>query len=437
MDDKIFLNVIKDTTEYEVNADFSLLMSRIENQTDEEREQSRKEALQLMPENNNPPSMNKKLRNIIGIAAAALITIGLGVSLVVASVGSYSAEAEVSYDCMEEESAPMLDAPEAVADSEIGSVFEDSKLNGAGVPDSGINTATSGTAESSFATCRVKQLGITVDLPENAYITDSTVEKDFILLEKYDISAAQLEANYKKSGIYYNAVWYDDDADATEIVITKRTDEVSEGLFNLKNAGEYDLGRIKEMYLSYGENAAISGAEYFDVSTVSNEQALFLRSLGKVDNAEERSNHLQYMTIVNGERIEITLIEHFGIDSELTGDEPAEVSEAHAEIMERVINSLKWDNIRSGFLRRYSRIVIFAAVAIVGAAAIAISTITERRKLKANKDDVVCEQEPEIITEDNKNEGSQSEEKDADDEQPAEKDDEENTEPQGEEEETE
>lgn len=409
MDDKMLLNIIKDTAEYEVNADFSHLMSRIENQTDEQREQSRKEALQLMPENNF--HMNRNLRNIISIAAAAVITIGLGAVLIAASLGGFGAsvaESEApSYDCMAEESAPMQESPDFLADSEVNTDDEGIKLNGDEKYEVNLNTSVSGGAGlDGFVSCRVNQLGITVDMPENAYITDRTVDNDFILLEKYDITAAQLEANYKKSGIYYNAVWYDGDADATEIVITKRTDELSESLFNLKNAGSYDLGRIKEKYLSYGENSAVSGAEYFDVSTVSNNQAIFLRSFGKVDNAEERSNHLQYMTIVNGDRIEITLIEHFGIDSDLTGEEPEKVSDAHAEMMENIIDSLEWDNIRSGFLKRFNGITLFSIIALVGAAAIAASMISDHIKQKKKKnEESLCNEESETIAENDDSDG--------------------------------
>lgn len=393
MNEKNLLDKINKAAEYEIKANFSQLMSRIENQSEEEKEQSRKEAIQLMQEENGT-GINKNIRNVVGIAAAAFITIGLGVSLVAASLSSFSAEMEAapSNDCVAEESLTMDSPAEILLDSyndtelKTDNGSESTQLGGAEKAEPESNTSAAGSTESSgYTICRVDQLKMSLELPAYAYITDRTVSKDFILLEKYDISAAQLEANYKKSDIYYNAVWYDEYADATEIVITKRTDEISEGIFNLKNAGEYDLGRIKEMYLSYGENGAISGAEYFDVTTVSNDQALFLRSLGKVDNSEERSNHLQYMTIVNGDRIEITLIEHFGVESELTGEEPDEVSEAHAEIMEKVIESLEWDNIRSGFLKRYSGITFFAAIAIVGAVAIAVSMIIEQKKLKEDE----------------------------------------------------
>ncbi len=377
MNDKEIFKKITEAAEQDYKPDFAGLMNRINNQTEEERRETRNEALALVPEKKQ--RLGKNTRRLLTAAAALLVTLGISSAFIIASLSTMSKPdtAEPIF-----EAADMLDAVNNFEDYEGVDIISDTtelEENATSPSDSDIGDKNdSGTEtdlnehsnkETKLVNRSVDRVGITVDLPEKAYITDRTVDEDFPLLEVYGISATQLEANYKTRGIYCNALWYDDDADITEIVITMSSDNDSKRFNNLKNLSSYNINRVKSMYLDYSSD----GGTYYDVDTVETEQALFFRALGTLENAGDRSNHLQYMTIINRCRVEITLIEHFGISGDITGEEPKEVSAEHQELMEQVIASVHWNKVQNGFFSHNRGIFFYLLLALSSVAAIVVS----------------------------------------------------------------
>ena len=394
--------MINDAVQPPDGVSFDDIRAKIEKQSDEERESSRTETL-LMLEDKKAASLG--IKRITAFAASVAAVIGLGAALIVLAMGTTgydTSSAETAYDCTEtvddciaeentDESQDMtVNQSASITDSaqqEDGWEETDSAENNGCSDDydsfAGTFTTTT-TADSEYVTHEINTMEITVDLPADAYVSGRNVSSDFELLEVYGMSAAQLEANYKNRNIYCNAVWYDDDADVTEIVIKMTTDDISSEIFDLSKASEEQLAEIGALYLDYEQNIdAVVGAKYFDVSLVEHEQALFFRAEGVVSNRSGRSNHLQYMTIINGCRVEITLIEHFGIENELTGEEPEEISQTHAQVMERVIQSVHWERVKSNFWHENRGVVFYGAIIIAGIAAIVVVFLLPDNKGKS------------------------------------------------------
>ncbi|MBQ9994087.1 MAG: hypothetical protein IJP17_05185 [Clostridia bacterium] len=210
----------------------------------------------------------------------------------------------------------------------------------------------------------ISELGMSISLPSWAHTTGRKVQRDFEPLSMYGISAAQLEANYKARGIYYNAVWDDGNADMTEIVVSMISDDDTRDLFDLNTASEYQLAMLREQYLSYA-SASDSAARYTSVEDIHTEQALYLRAEGFLDREKTQDNHLQYMTVINGEKICITLIEHYGLKSDMPENIAYKVSDANADIMEQVISSIEYDKVKKRGAISFSTSPFYTAVSVI------------------------------------------------------------------------
>ncbi len=407
---------------------FEDIKKRIEAQSEAERQESCRQTLELLGEEEIAVKPLSGAKRFAVAAAAMAAVLGLGAALIGLAFGLGGAmdgavnESMTAEDaavetpvidevpCESEESpeepvgqpdgaAPDGSAPESTTDGAPtqGDDETDGAVDGIGVMEE--NTAepgedTLGYTVHNFVSCRVDALGMELLLPSKAYITGRDVWAGFELLELYGMSEAQLEANYKSRNIYYNAVWYDSDADVTEVVITMTEDETSRRIFSLAAASEEELAKISELYKSYGDtHQPVAGARYFDVSTQQVGEVLFFRAMGTVDNRSSRSNHLQYMTVVNGMRIEITLIEHFGIDSELTGEEPEEVSGLHEKMMDSIIGSVRFDRVRSGWLQQNRGPVFYALLFAAGIAAIVIVLLLPENRKKRGQAEQEAQEE--------------------------------------------
>jgi len=384
VEDKIINKIISEAVQMPEDTGFESVRGKIEAQTDAEREQSRLETLTLIGDFSEDKSRRNTaaLKRFASIAAAILLTVGLGVSLIAASVAGMANSMEA-----EDSAASEIILEDQMQENFICDAEENESTVSGNVPSDEVNTDsvhtnTTQTEVREYVNHTIDALKMSLELPADAYVTDRSVPGDFELLELYGMSAAQLEANYKSRNIYYNAVWYDNYADVTEIVVKMTEDKISGEIYNLSKASEEQLEEIERLYLNYEENVnAVVGAKYFDVLRVEHEQVLFFRAAGVVNNRSGRSNHLQYMTIVNGCRIEITLIEHFGIVEELSGEEPENISQQHVEMMEHIISTVRWEKIKNNFLQENRGIIFYSIIAVVGAAAIiGVILMPENRK---------------------------------------------------------
>lgn len=392
MNEKKINELIDSVSSLPDGASFESVKEKIEAQTSEQREQCRQETLEML--GSSKKRSIKSAKWALSFAAAVLAVIGLGTAFIAISISS------AANDAFSSESLAMdtwTGNDESCMESAVESPDGEGNVCDGALADEGNESISQSplTDDDSFVNFTVEALDLSIDLPAQAYITGRNVSRDFELLDVYGMSAAELEASYKMRNIYANAVWYDSDADATEIIIKMTRDETSEEIFDLSSAHEEQLERIRSLYLDYENgSSAVTGAYYSDVTMIEHEQALFFCAEGVVDNRSGRSNHLQYMTIINGCRIEITLIEHFGVDSELTGDEPQEVSRTHKEIMERVIRSVRWDKVRSKFWHQNRGTVFYASIALIGLIAIITVLLLPENRRKNKRPEVVIS-EPE------------------------------------------
>ncbi|MBE6754727.1 MAG: hypothetical protein E7559_10345 [Ruminococcaceae bacterium] len=245
---------------------------------------------------------------------------------------------------------------------------------------------------------RVRELEMTINLPAEAYATGRKVDPAFPLLETYGMTAEQLEKNYKDRDIYYNAVWYDNDAEVTEIVVTMTENHDTRSMYDLNIAEQHQIDWIEELYLNY-DSESQSGARYYDVSNVNCGGANFFRAKGTVD-AEKRRNVLEYMTIVNGRKIEVTMIEYL---SESDGEEQRmTVSPEHELLMDTVMQSVEFDEIKSVFMARYGGLVrasVFTGIlAIAMLVTFAVNKfLTQKAKQPDEQSDILPEPEEEAV----------------------------------------
>lgn len=225
------------------------------------------------------------------------------------------------------------------------------------------------------------KLEMTVSLPSDAYVTGTNVSKDFKPLEIFGMTASELEIKYKNANILCNAVWFGDESDMTEIIISMKSDESSKSLYNLNKADEYSIDRIERIY--YGYQSDYGG--FSDVSRFESEQALYIKVKGTINAETIMENHLQYMTVVNGKRYEISLIEHYGLFDENEQPMPAGVSEKNERMMDDIIHSLRFDRIKREFLEKNKSLVIVISIGIALCLFFLVSSLCDKRKKKKAK----------------------------------------------------
>jgi|GEM_PF-2057893 len=237
-----------------------------------------------------------------------------------------------------------------------------------------------------LAQCHIDRLGMTIALPQDAYVTDRTVERDFAPLEMFGLTADELELQYKKGNIYCNALWFPEDTDMTEILVTMTEDDDSRAIFRLSDYDMTYLQALADSYASFAQQGQSVSAMYSNASVVLTEQAAFIRAHGAMASRDVAENHLHYMTVVNGRRIEITLIEHYYDKADPS--ELMRVSAQNERLMERIISELRFDTVENEFIAKNRGFLtasgVIIAVCVLLLAAYYISNYRARRNSDAN-----------------------------------------------------
>lgn len=247
-------------------------------------------------------------------------------------------------------------------------------------------SVTSGSSTGELVPYHIDELGMSISLPADAYATGRNVAADFPLLEKYGMTVEQLQKNYYTRDIYFNAVWYDSDAEATEIVVSMVENSETRTLYDLDRADEERINWIEELYRSYGEEGT-SGEGYSSVELVDCGGVDFFRAEGS-SKGEKRRNLVEYMTIVNGQKVEISLIEYMPADD---ASDRTTVSEAHRQIIDSVMQTVRFDRIKNAFFAKNPGLVRFGiallAAAVLIGAYLAIDAVSRKRKPQKTEDE--------------------------------------------------
>jgi len=227
----------------------------------------------------------------------------------------------------------------------------------------------------------IEKLGLTIRLPSDAYITGRTVSPDYEPLEMFGMTASELEVQLKKGNIYCTALWFPEENDMTEIIVTMTQDDDSRAIFQLMDYDEFYLDSLAGSYAGYSEHGLNVNAAYNDASVVRTEQAAFIKANGVIVSGEAAEFHLHFMTVVNGQRIEITLVEHFFSDS---AERPLSVRAENECLMNEIINSLAFDRIENETVAKNSSFVAgLIVISILSACLMAAYFISKYRAAKA------------------------------------------------------
>jgi len=227
----------------------------------------------------------------------------------------------------------------------------------------------------------VEKAGMTISLPSQAHVTDRTVERDYAPLERFGMSADQLELQYKKGSIYCNAIWFPEDTEMTEILVTVSEDDDSRTIFQLDDFDQLHLQAMADSYASFIQQGQEVSAIYSSASVVRNNQAAFIKAHGARASDDAAENHLHFMTIVNGKRIGITLIEHCFSDQPYTGN--LRVSEENEMLMDQIVSELTFDAIENEFVAKNKGYLAMSGVIIAVCTVLLAAYYISERKNKA------------------------------------------------------
>lgn len=250
--------------------------------------------------------------------------------------------------------------------------------------------------------CYIEKAGMTISMPSEAFVTDRTVERDFAPLERFGMSADQLELQYKKGNIYCNAIWFPGDTEMTEIIVTISEDEDSRTIFHLGDFDELYLQTLADSYASFVQQGQSVSAIYTSASVVRNGQAAFIKAHGAMASDDAAENHLQYMTIVNGRRIGITLIEHCHAGP-YTGN--LRVSPENEQLMDSIIAGLSFDSVENEFVAKNKGYLTVSGIIIALCSALLVvyylnGRAAARKGAQAEKQATAPEAEPEKTAQD-------------------------------------
>lgn len=242
----------------------------------------------------------------------------------------------------------------------------------------------------------IESAGMTFQLPAYIPATGQHVSQDFSPLKGSGIDAQELEAHYKANNVLFNAVWTD--STQNEITVTMTSDGFSYALFHLTRATDEELERIKASFADYGSDLSDKpGASFSSIELYEHPQALFVRASCNVNTSASFENRVVYMTIINGKRITVTLIEAYpsgeGTDTALY---PKQISAASEQILTDMLDSLQFDRVQNAFLFRYRFVIGFAVIALLAAGVlwIMLQQRNSRLQTQAKKEDTDDDRQP-------------------------------------------
>lgn len=217
----------------------------------------------------------------------------------------------------------------------------------------------------------VKKAAMTISYPDFAYVTGRTVESDFEPLEVFGMSADDLELQYKKGSIYSNAIWFPEDTRMTEILVTVTEDEDSRTIFQLGKLDPLYVQALADSYASFAQQGQEVSAIYSSASVVRHDSTAFIKAHGAMASDSAGENHLHYMTIVNGRRIGITLVEHLAADGPYSGS--LRVSAENEQLMDSIIADLRFDTIENAFVAKNRGFLVTSGIIIALCTALLVS----------------------------------------------------------------
>ena len=383
-----FEEQLKEELESGAKLDFADVLKRIEIQ---------EEAEELKENNKKQKVFKRTMTALCSVAAAAVVFVGAaGLLSMMSSAADGMMESESAYlsdmeVSMESEEYPnhfnsdeSFEASDSVVNESVNNVTQDDYIDPSdSVIDKEPASASDADDEipSEPKSYRIEELGITLDIPSDAYCTGRDVPSDFPLLESYGMTEGQLESAYKRNGIYFNAVWPMKSGITTELVVYVEDNNDTWQIYDMSRLSEDELRLKLDEYENYSSALdAVDGVEYYDCSVYRANRAVYIKSYCAVEGIDGRENRLEYTTVINGKKVIFMLIEHPDSDLAVFGES---VSEANAEMMSKIVSSVKWDEIKNAVWEKYKGFIPMAILVICLIASVIIIIVIDRKKKKA------------------------------------------------------
>ena len=163
------------------------------------------------------------------------------------------------------------------------------------------------------------------------------------------------------------------------------------GLYHLEGADEERIEWIKQLYLNYSDEEH-NGARFYEVSMVECGEIPFFRAKGTVD-AGKRRNIIEYMTILNGQKIEITMIEYLSEAASADEDVRMTVSQGHEMLMDEVMQTVRFDRIKNQFVAQNSGLIRIVVLSVISGVLVLIILLDYKRKLNRKPSATETEEE--------------------------------------------
>lgn len=230
----------------------------------------------------------------------------------------------------------------------------------------------------------IDELGIELSLPSYVFATGRDVPPGFRLLDTFGVTESELEKSYADANIYFNALWFENNGEVSEILIQKEEDSASFGIFDLSEASDAVLHRMQNIFWNYDNSAdAIAGARYYDVQTRKCDQATFVTAKCNVNTDSRFENRMQCVTIFNGQRVTVTLIEHYAIaEGEDRTALSQTISAENEDLLLQTVDSMRWTDVKIKFLEQYKKQLIFIGIGVVSMTVLFVSLKIRGRKAK-------------------------------------------------------
>jgi len=223
---------------------------------------------------------------------------------------------------------------------------------------------------------RVEKTGMTIQLPADAYVTGRSVSPDYEPLKQLGMTASQLEVEFRKGDIYCAAVWFPESTDMTEILVTVKEDDDSRAIFHLADYDQLYLTALADSYAAFSQQGLSVSARYTSAEVKRCGQAVYIKAHGVMDAQEASENHLHYMTVINGMRVEITLVEHYsqqGIPAQTQ-----RVTADNEQMMDTIIESLRYDKLENEFMAKNKDFVVYAVLIVAASIGLIVAYIVSK-----------------------------------------------------------
>ena len=148
----------------------------------------------------------------------------------------------------------------------------------------------------------IKELYMTLDVPENYYVFTRDIDPNDKNLEKLGLTSEQLSTHFRASSIYFNGI--DFDSLSEFVVVMNETDE-SRDIFDMSKLSDEELQTAVDYFMENFEKGA--GKIFKESSIFKTDAATFLAFKFTSRENAYVAEGVQYYTIYNGQAINIIL----------------------------------------------------------------------------------------------------------------------------------